>query len=129
MQHIASLAVLALAALCQYPALAAAGDYQGNDPGNYTTTPATGPMPASAPELPGYQLPRENAMPDADKLLGAPREVGASEPDDDAPRDTARRTKPIFTTTTTPRRHDVFANPWPPAWPSTNSTPAYRNPW
>jgi hypothetical protein len=123
MQLIRPFALFALAAAIQSPALAAGGDM-----GNYA--PATVPTPASVPELPGYQLPRETPMPDADKLLGAPREVGASEPDDDTKQDPNRRAKPIFDTTTPAAHgHSVFANPWPPAWSSTSGPPAYRNPW
>lgn len=125
MQIIRPFALLALVAAFQSPALADGGN--AGDMGNYA--PATAPTPASVPELPGYQLPRETPMPDADKLLGAPREVGASEPDDDTSGDPNRHAKPIFDTTTPPHRHSVFANPWPPAWPSTSGPPAYRNPW
>jgi hypothetical protein len=128
MQIIRPLALLAFAVVCQRPAFAAGGDTSDYS-GNYAATPATAPTPASTPEVPGYQLPRENALPDAEKLLGAPHEVGASEPDDDTTRDASRRAKPLFATTVPPRRHEVLPNPWPPAWRSTNSTPAYRNPW
>jgi hypothetical protein len=128
MQPIRPLVLLAFAAVFQSPAFGDGGD-AGDYAGNYAATRAAAPAPASAPELPGYQIPHENTLPDTSKLLGAPREVGASEPDDDTTNDASRRKKPVFATTTTPRRHDVFANPWPPAWKSTNSTPAYRNPW
>ncbi|RQH02194.1 hypothetical protein [Paraburkholderia dinghuensis] len=129
MQIIRPFTLLVVAAACQSHALAAGGET--GDTGDYARVPAPAPAPASMPEVPGYQLPRENPMPDEAKLLGAPREVGTSAPDDDnnATPDATRRTKPIFTTTPPPRRHDVLPNPWPPAWSSTSGRPAYRNPW
>ncbi|WP_233869142.1 hypothetical protein [Paraburkholderia adhaesiva] len=129
MQIIRPLTLLFVAAACQSHALAAGSDTGGTS--DYARVPAPAPAPASVPEVPGYQLPRENPMPDEAKLLGAPSEVGASAPDDDndnTTRDTTRRTKPIVATTP-PHRHDVLPNPWPPAWSSTSGRPAYRNPW